>query len=134
MKTVIGIKTERGWEHLFFNPTEHIHRFMAEVIDSRDNWKLTGTRSLNEKEFFTRKFHARVDELERTINAYDTLMSDQFVTEDTRTLVGHSLLDAIYSNTSIVLGMVRRSEKKGYNVDYRYAEKLIDEFDERRDY
>ena len=90
----------------------------------------------NDAQYFSTKFSVRVSELIRTINSYDLLKS-QDLPDIPKDLISHSLLDSIYSQISIILGMVRRSEKKGYHLDADLldcAREQIDSFCERSDY
>ena len=134
-KSIIKAKTNKGYTHDFLCPTREMHDEVSEQLTEK-GWQFLGSSSLNEYQYFNAKFSVRVSELIRTINSYD-LLKAQDLPDVTKDLILHSLLDSIYSQISIILGMVRRSEKKGYYLDADLldcAREQIDSFCERSDY
>ena len=134
-KLIIKAKTNKGYTHDFLCPTKEMHNEVSKQLTEK-GWQFLGATSLNERQYFNTKFSVRVSELIRTINSYD-LLKAQDLPDVTKDLISHSLLDSIYSQISIILGMVRRSEKKGYHLDADLldcAREQIDNFCERSDY
>ena len=134
-KSIIKAKTNKGYTHDFLCPTKEMHDEVSKQLTEK-GWQFLSANSLNEYQYFNTKFSVRVSELIRTINSYD-LLKEQNLPDVTKDLISHSLLDSIYSQISIILGMVRRSEKKGYYLDADFidcAKEQIDNFCERSDY
>ena len=134
-KSIIKAKTNKGYTHDFLCPTREMHDEVSKQLTEK-GWQFLGSSSLNEYQYFNAKFSVRVSELIRTINSYD-LLKAQDLPDATKDLISHSLLDSIYSQISIILGMVRRSERKGYYLDTDIldcAREQIDSFCERSDY
>ena len=134
-KSIIKAKTNKGYTHDFLCPTKEMHDEVSKQLTEK-GWQFLSANSLNEYQYFNTKFSVRVSELIRTINSYD-LLKEQNLPDVTKDLISHSLLDSIYSQISIILGMVRRSEKKGYYLDADLldcAREQIDSFCERSDY
>ena len=134
-KSIIKAKTSKGYTHAFLCPTREMHDEVSQQLTEK-GWQFLGATSLNERQYFNTKFSVRVSELIRTINSYD-LLKAQDLPDVIKDLISHSLLDSIYSQISIILGMVRRSEKKGYYLDpylLDCAREQIDNFGERSDY
>lgn len=134
-KSLITAQTEKGYTHTFFCPTKEMHQEVSKQLTEK-GWHFINTNSLGETKYFSVKFGVRVSELIRTINNYDLLRSLD-IPDSTKDIIAHSLLDSIYSQISIILGMVRRSEKKGYFIDKEIldcAREYIDNFSERSDY
>ena len=134
-KSIIKAKTNKGYTHDFLCPTREMHDEVSKQLTEK-GWQFLGANSLNEYQYFNAKFSVRVSELIRTINSYD-LLKAQNLPDVAKDLISHSLLDSIYSQISIILGMVRRSEKKGYHLDadlLDYVREQIDSFCERSDY
>ena len=134
-KSIIKAKTYKGYTHDFLCPTREMHDEVSKQLTEK-GWQFLSANSLNEYQYFNTKFSVRVSELVRTINSYDLLKS-QNLPDVTKDLISHSLLDSIYSQISIILGMVRRSERKGYYLDADLldcAREQIDSFCERSDY
>ena len=134
-KSIIKAMTNKGYTHDFLCPTREMHDEVSKQLTEK-GWQFLSANSLNEYQYFNTKFSVRVSELVRTINSYDLLKS-QNLPDVTKDLISHSLLDSIYSQISIILGMVRRSERKGYYLDADLldcAREQIDSFCERSDY
>lgn len=134
-KSIIKAKTNKGYTHDFLCPTREMHDEVSKQLTEK-GWQFLGANSLNEYQYFNAKFSVRVSELIRTMNSYD-LLKAQDLPDVTKDIIAHSLLDSIYSQISIILGMVRRSEKKGYYLDADFidcAKEQIDNFCERSDY
>ena len=134
-KSIIKAKTNKGYTHDFLCPTREMHDEVSKQLTEK-GWQFLGANSLNDYQYFNAKFSVRVSELIRTINSYD-LLKAQNLPDVTKDLISHSLLDSIYSQISIILGMVRRSERKGYYLDADLldcAREQIDNFCERSDY
>ena len=134
-KSIIKAKTNKGYTHDFLCPTKEMHDEVSKQLMER-GWQFLSSNSLNEYQYFNAKFSVRVSELIRTMNSYD-LLKAQDLPDVTKDLILHSLLDSIYSQISIILGMVRRSERKGYYLDADLldcAREQIDSFCERSDY
>ena len=134
-KSIIKAKTNKGYTHDFLCPTKEMHDEVSKQLTEK-GWQFLGANSLNEYQYFNAKFSVRVSELIRTMNSYD-LLKAQDLPDIPKDLISHSLLDSIYSQISIILGMVRRSEKKGYHLDADLldcASEQIDSFCERSDY
>ena len=135
-KSIIKAKTSKGYTHAFLCPTREMHDEVSEQLTEK-GWQFLNMYTLkNDAQYFSTKFSVRVSELIRTINSYDLLKS-QDLPDIPKDLISHSLLDSIYSQISIILGMVRRSEKKGYHLDADLldcAREQIDSFCERSDY
>ena len=134
-KSIIKAKTNKGYTHDFLCPTKEMHDEVSKQLTEK-GWQFLSANSLNEYQYFNTKFSVRVSELIRTMNSYD-LLKAQDLPDVTKDLISHSLLDSIYSQISIILGMVRRSERKGYYLDADLldcAREQIDSFCERSDY
>ena len=134
-KSIIKAKTNKGYTHDFLCPTKEMHDEVSKQLTEK-GWQFLSANSLNEYQYFNSKFSVRVSELIRTMNSYD-LLKEQNLPDVAKDLILHSLLDSIYSQISIILGMVRRSEKKGYYLDadlLDYVKEQIDSFCERSDY
>ena len=134
-KSIIKAKTNKGYTHDFLCPTKEIHDGMSKQSTEK-GWQFLDMYTLNDAQYFNTKFSVRVSELVRTMNSYD-LLKAQNLPDVTKDLISHSLLDSIYSQISIILGMVRRSEKKGYHLDADLLDcvrEQIDDFCERSDY
>ena len=134
-KLIIKAKTTKGYTHDFLSPTKEMHNEVSKQLTEK-GWQFLDMYTLNDEQYFSAKFSVRVSELIRTINSYDLLKS-QDLPDIPKDLILHSLLDSIYSQISIILGMVRRSEKKGYHLDADLldcARERIDSFCERSDY
>ena len=134
-KSIIKAKTNKGYTHDFLCPTKEMHDEVSKQLTEK-GWQFLSANSLNEYQYFNTKFSVRVSELVRTINSYD-LLKAQNLPDVAKDLILHSLLDSIYSQISIILGMVRRSERKGYYLDADLldcAREQIDSFCERSDY
>ena len=134
-KSIIKAKTNKGYTHDFLCPTREMHDEVSNQLTEK-GWQFLSANSLNEYQYFNTKFSVRVSELIRTMNSYD-LLKAQDLPDATKDLISHSLLDSIYSQISIILGMVRRSERKGYYLDTDIldcAREQIDSFCERSDY
>ena len=135
-KSIIKAKTNKGYTHDFLCPTKEMHDEVSEQLTEK-GWQFLNMYTLkNDAQYFSTKFSVRVSELIRTINSYDLLKS-QDLPDSTKDIISHSLLDSIYSQISIILGMVRRSEKKGYHLDADLLDcvrEQIDDFCERSDY
>ena len=134
-KSIIKAKTNKGYTHDFLCPTKEMHDEVSKQLTEK-GWQFLSANSLNEYQYFNTKFSVRVSELIRTMNSYD-LLKAQDLPDATKDLISHSLLDSIYSQISIILGMVRRSEKKGYHLDADLLDcvrEQIDDFCERSDY
>ena len=134
-KSIIKAKTNKGYTHDFLCPIKEMHDEVSKQLTEK-GWQFLSANSLNEYQYFNAKFSVRVSELIRTMNSYD-LLKAQNLPDVTKDLISHSLLDSIYSQISIILGMVRRSEKKGYYLDADLldcAREQIDSFCERSDY
>ena len=134
-KSIIKAKTNKGYTHDFLCPTREMHDEMSKQLTEK-GWQFLDMYTLNDAQYFNTKFSVRVSELVRTMNSYD-LLKAQNLPDVTKDLISHSLLDSIYSQISIILGMVRRSEKKGYHLDADLLDcvrEQIDDFCERSDY
>ena len=134
-KSIIKAKTNKGYTHDFLCPTREMHDEVSKQLMEK-GWQFLSANSLNDYQYFNAKFSVRVSELIRTINSYD-LLKAQYLPDVAKDLILHSLLDSIYSQISIILGMVRRSEKKGYYLDADLLDcvkKQIDDFCEMSDY
>ena len=134
-KSIIKAKTNKGYTHDFLCPTKEMHDEVSKQLTEK-GWQFLDMYTLNDAQYFNAKFSVRVSELVRTMNSYD-LLKAQNLPDVTKDLISHSLLDSIYSQISIILGMVRRSEKKGYHLDADLldcAREQIDDFCERSDY
>ena len=134
-KSIIKARTKKGYTHDFLCPTKEIHNGMSKQLTEK-GWQFLDMYTLNDAQYFNAKFSVRVSELVRTMNSYD-LLKAQNLPDVTKDLISHSLLDSIYSQISIILGMVRRSEKKGYHLDADLLDcvrEQIDDFCERSDY
>ena len=134
-KSIIKAKTNKGYTHDFLCPTKEMHDEVSKQLTEK-GWQFLSANSLNEYQYFNTKFSVRVSELIRTMNSYD-LLKAQNLPDVAKDLISHSLLDSIYSQISIILGMVRRSERKGYYLDADLldcAREQIDSFCERSDY
>ena len=134
-KSIIKAKTNKYYTHDFLCPTREMHDEVSKQLTEK-GWQFLSANSLNEYQYFNTKFSVRVSELIRTMNSYD-LLKAQDLPDATKDLISHSLLDSIYSQISIILGMVRRSERKGYYLDTDIldcAREQIDSFCERSDY
>ena len=134
-KSIIKAMTNKGYTHDFLCPTKEMHDEVSNQLTEK-GWQFLSANSLNEYQYFNTKFSVRVSELIRTMNSYD-LLKAQDLPDATKDLISHSLLDSIYSQISIILGMVRRSERKGYYLDADLldcAREQIDSFCERSDY
>ena len=134
-KSIIKAKTNKGYTHDFLCPTREMHDEVSKQLTEK-GWQFLSANSLNEYQYFNTKFSVRVSELIRTMNSYD-LLKAQDLPDATKDLISHSLLDSIYSQISIILGMVRRSKRKGYYLDTDIldcAREQIDSFCERSDY
>ena len=135
-KKAILAGTLKGYNRLIFCPTEDMYNKLSKDIDKSYHWFFLSSRSLNDTQFFIRKFEERLNELKRSIKAYDDFMDLAGVDSESRKVIGDALLDAIHSGISVVLGMVRRSEKKGYDLGdlVDVTRTTIDNFCERSDY
>ena len=133
-KSIIKARTKKGYTRDFLCPTKEIHDGMSKQLTEK-GWQFLDMYTLNDTQYFNAKFSVRVSELIRTINSYD-LLKVQDLPDIPKDLISHSLLDSIYSQISIILGMVRRSEKKGYDLGdlFDVARTTIDNFCERSDY
>ena len=134
-KSIIKAKTNKGYTHDFLCPTKEMHDEVSKQLTEK-GWRFLSANSLNEYQYFNAKFSVRVSELIRTMNSYD-LLKAQDLPDATKDLISLSLLDSIYSQISIILGMVRRSERKGYYLSTDIldcAREQIDSFCERSDY
>ena len=134
-KSIIKAKTNKGYTHDFLCPTKEMHDEVSKQLTEK-GWQFLSANSLNEYQYFNAKFIVRVSELIRTMNSYD-LLKAQNLPDVAKDLISHSLLDSIYSQISIILGMVRRSERKGYYLSpdiLDCARVQIDSFCERSDY
>ena len=135
-KKSILVGTLKGYKRLIFCPTDDMYNKLSKDIDNSYHWFFLSSRSLNDTQFFIRKFEERLNELKRSIKAYDDFMDLAGVDSESRKVISDTLLDAIHSGISVVLGMVRRSEKKGYDLGdlVDVARTTIDNFCERSDY
>ena len=134
-KSIIKAKTNKGYTHEFLCPVRDMHDEVSKQLTEK-GWQFLDMYTLNDAQYFNTKFSVRVSELVRTMNSYD-LLKAQNLPDVTKDLISHSLLDSIYSQISIILGMVRRSEKKGYHLDADLLDcvrEQIDDFCERSDY
>ena len=134
-KLIIKAETNKGYTHDFLCPTKEMHNEVSKQLTEK-GWQFLDMYTLNDAQYFNTKFSVRVSELVRTMNSYD-LLKAQNLPDVTKDLISHSLLDSIYSQISIILGMVRRSEKKGYHLDADLLDcvrEQIDDFCERSDY
>ena len=131
MRTIVGLKTTGGYEHTFFCPNSDICHLVGKAINEK-GWKLVGSRSLTDKEYFIRKMDVRVKELEESISALEDLefMGGGCAKDHLRKV----LLDNIYTQIGILMSMLRRNYKKHYGYDDQHIREVLEQWEERSDY
>lgn len=138
-KSKIVMRTKRGHLTRVFSPNDDVARITNEVATER-NWMVVSEEDIpGNDDYFQEKFWSRTYDLKRAIVAYRSflkerdLMQDKDLMDRTTRIVEDSLLTAIESYVSILLGMVRRIELHHMDIDYSDFKEVLEDW-EREDY
>lgn len=134
-KSVIITETLGGHVHMTFCANEALHSLYMEDYMAREE-KVIGVKiGLRDKDYLMLKFEERTRQLKESIDTYDALTKeDNQISDDLMERLKDTLIDSIDMQLNVLLGMLRRKEKKGYVFDVQELIEIADAWIERKDY
>lgn len=132
-KCLVITKRKGGHTSYVFCPNKDVVDLTAEYINNKGG-KVVAIRNYSDTKYLEVKINVRTTDLKETIEVYREIKHELRMSGVTRQRTLRVLLTSIEGQISALFGLIRRVEKKGYNIDISVTKQIIDQWLEEEDY